>query len=346
MTSSFQASLSIAVPRGNSRISMFGAVDIDHGPFKITLTPPSYGLVSFLGNAWNSYFVRNFSIFDTVLDPEAAYTLNVTNLAPDGAYMEISHFQLYQAKSDSSKSASSGGMSRGMGRGAIAGIVVGCSVGVALAGVLGWMFHRRRHKQGDQIDIESEHGDVIDHRIEPYRDDRPASEQGGAVTGPMAAVDPGPVATQSSSPSSPPASSSKDSSTTPLKVQNPDTNALTMGMPSTAKAGPSVIVQHVHHTDGGALKETQPQAQASQALVVVEESPPTYNSDWAGPSLSSGGAAGAAEMAQSEKSALALVASASWGVLGPTSASVDASVPGLSGFGESELSGAGRHEKS
>lgn len=323
MTETYRASVSIAVPRGTTRVSVLGAVDLDHGPFQVTLVPPSYGLFAFWGNAWNLQAVQGVSMFDTVLDPAVSYTLQVTNLAPSGAYLDISHFQFYRANSSNS-----GGLSGG----AIAGIVVGCVAGVAIAALLGWLLYRRRHTHRDQIDIEPEAGQIVHHQIEPFHDYRSVSTNSAHVLG---------AATLRSTTASPPASSSHY---TGHNSDYPDALAHTVGMPLTSKATP-VTIQHVHHVDGGAIA----QPQAVQTAVLVEETPPTYNPDWTGSGANAagpgGGASRSAEAAQSEKSAPALVASASSSeVLGPSAASVDASVSMPASAEPGELN-VGYHER-
>lgn len=269
-----------------------GAVDLDHGPFHVILTPPSYGLATFQGNAFNYYSVQGLSIFDTVLDPALYHSLQITNLAPDGAYFDISQFQFYQAKV---KPESNGGLSGGLSGGALTGIVVGSVAGIAVAALLGWLIYRCRHKRKrrDQIDIEPEVSEVVYHTIDLYRDDGQYRATGTSPTHPTATL-----ASTSSPNSSPlPDSSSKYSSLTPLTH---GASPQTIGMPALAAEGaPAAMqhVQHVHHTDAGSLP--QPQAQAA---VLVDETPPTYNPDWAGPSSDGdAGGAGSAGSAQFEK---------------------------------------------
>lgn len=293
------ASVSLTVPSGTTRVSVFGAVDIDHNQFRITLSPPSLlGPGSFDLSAWNHFTVQNVSMFECALEADREHKLTITNLAASGAYLDISEVVFY-------KTAGKGGGD--LSTGAIAGIAVGCAVaGLAALGLLGWWLWRRRQKHKSALrptamDLESDHENAD--RVEPFHDERPMSHAATAVPLPVSAASPYvPLGTASSSSTSDPLMSSRYSTGHSLRLHNPDELARpgpsTVGLSALDAKNPAppppVEIQHVHHTDGGALPVPQV-AQASGAM--IEETPPTYNPDWApGPSASvSVSASGVAE---------------------------------------------------
>lgn len=316
--------VSFTVPSGTSRVSLLGAVDIDHNEFQVTLTPaPPQGQASFDLSAWNLFTVQNVSMFDLALDAKQEYKMAITNKAATGAYLDISEVVFYRTKE-----AGGGGLSTG----AIVGIAVGCSVaGLAGLALLGWLLYRRRQKaqnaqkQGT-MDLESDHG-LGDH-VEPFEVQRPVSQvpsgaPGAGVAGVAAGFAPGPgtvtssvgsapmtqsnyvpIGTASSSSSDPMSASARYSTTPSLTLHNPDhypSNTVGIAALSAKNPAPPVMVQHVHHTDGGALPV--PVAHAEGSGVMIEETPPTYNPDWApGSSASAAGGSEAAPTVQrSEK---------------------------------------------
>lgn len=291
-TTSYGASLSLNVPNGTSRVSIFGAVGMDHERFFVTFTPDIFGQRGFLCDSWCLWSVQNFSIFDAILDPNVTYQMEVTKRGRDGVFLEVSHFEFYRPKlnatSDNATSdatwsvGSSSKSSGGLSGGAIAGIVVGGVAGVALAAVVGWAIHRIRQRRPSHnpVNLDTDEDHIVDHRIEPYDDHAPH----GGLGATLASVHPD-SATPSSDSSSPPAANSTPSATsksylgslTPLTVQNPGSSANSaIGVRVvTAKESSPVTVQQVHHTDGGAMPQ-------HQSAVIVEETPPTYNTNWTG----------------------------------------------------------------
>lgn len=331
-TKTNQATVSVKVPKGTSRLSVVGAVDVDHSEFSVTITPPAFDQPQFLGSAFNRHTVQNISMYDTILDPKVEYHVEVRNLGPDKAYFDLSQFHFFRPK----ESGGGGGLSTG----AIVGIAVGGAAAVGLAALAGWLLYRRRKRQAEplnRVDIESE-TDNVAHTVVPYHDEHPGAPMAQAAHVASGALRPagqpynppasvlgstlytggsggvsgggsaGPLSSyQSSASTSEPllSQSSHYSHMAPLTVHNPDehfgahahapsSSAHTVGIAAinAKNASPPVTVQHVHHVDGGVVPQPQPQPSS----VVVEETPPTYDPTWAPASTS-----GASEAPRNEK---------------------------------------------
>lgn len=318
------------VPKGTSRVSVVGAVDVDHNDFSVKIEPEAFNQPSVVRSAYNRHTVQNMSMYDAILDPKVEYRVEVRNLGPKNAYLDVSQFQFFRPKD------SGGG--GGLGTGAIVGIAVGSAAAVGLAALAGWLLYRRRKRQAEpsnRVDIESE-TDNVAHTIEPYHDERPGAPMAQATHLASGALRPagqpynppasilgstlytggsgsgggsaGPLSSYHSSASTGEpllSQSSHYSHMAPLTVHNPDehfgahphapsSSAHTVGVAalSAKNASPPVTVQHVHHTDGGVVPQPQPQPSS----VVVEETPPTYDPTWAPTSTS-----GASEAPRNEK---------------------------------------------
>lgn len=214
-------------------------------------------------------------MYETVLDPDLSYSIQVT-LLEDG-YMDVSQFKLYPGPGDPAS---------GLGAGAIAGIAIGAVAAVGIASALVWYFvvRRKRRQQANDftIDMESDSGDAVHHTIEPFTDG-PSTDTGPAM---RSGGQPGPLSSsyQSSGSTSTPllSSSSRYSGSAPLTVNNPDelgSSASTCKQPYHPSA-----VRHVDHTDAGAFV---PEASEGEDIV-TKENPPSYNPDWAQLSIPDG----------------------------------------------------------
>lgn len=283
----------MTVPEGTSRVSMFGAVGIDHGRFSVSFTPAVYGQKAFLYDAWCRYSVQNIPTFDAVTDPNVSYHMQLTNLGPknsseSAAYLEVSHFEFYQSKLRTTSE--SGRLSNG----AIVGIAVGGVASLIVAALVAWAVYRHCHPRLHQeVDLGSDADDAVDHIIEPFQDPTPRGSTGpGAALGvahpdtPTPKSDKSlPAAANSTGPSD---LKSCSRSLAPLTVQNPDASASVAAVTVSAANGSSTaIIKQVQHIDGG----TMPQS----AAVIIEETPPVYNPDW-----TRAGSAGAGESASSD----------------------------------------------
>lgn len=319
VTYDYESTLSINVPKGTSRVSMLGAVDVDHNKLRIAIDPPAFGMSHLDGNAFNLHTVQGFTVFETVLDPDVEHKLTVTNLAPDGYFLDVSQFTFHTKEGY--------GKGGGLSTGAIVGIAVGCAAAVIIAAVLAWIFFRRRKRQQNAdaapVDMESDGGEVT-HTLEPFPQPVTTAQtvEGRSSSDPsrssMGVPGSGGYPTLSSSHQSSASTSapllSPGSQYTPLSLHNPDEHGqLTAGASAQHTAGastqrsasvstvgigalevkgvqqPPVTVQHVHHTDGGRFS---PPAAVS-AEVVTEETPPTYDPNWAPASASGGPSASA-----------------------------------------------------
>lgn len=293
-TKAEHSSLTLAVPKGASRVSVLGAVDMDHSSFAVSFSASVMGVPSFNLSAWSQYTVQNFSIFDAALDTASEHRMTITNKAPTGAYLDISQVVFYKPV----------GSGSGLSKGAIIGIAVGCAVGgMVVLTLLAWALWRQWKRKsthtGTGMDLESDHEHA---HVEPFHDGRPMS----SLPTPAASL---PITLPTSPPSSAPSSlpsgaalpaayaplgtgSSSSASdhfssarySLPLTVHNPDEFGAGPSSPLDSKtpAAP-VLVQHVHHTDGGAMP--------AMPSVVVEETPPSYDPNWA-PGASGSGASG------------------------------------------------------
>lgn len=309
MTNVSGSFVSINIPKGTSRVVVLGATDVDHGRYHAVITGPSGVWADFETDTFNAQAVQGIPILYRRIEPTGAHTMKVTNLAPDGAFLEISEIQFFSDKYTAALNETSGLNSTGAANGsavssgkdepkgggisggAIAGIVIGCIAGVAIAAVLGWLLWRRRRKQvrtsNEPIDMWSDNGDDIDDTVEPFQEDPKDANAAMMQTGRPATLVSQPSPTRPSAARSQASGDSSqplirhDSSALEAKGTPPATAETAVAAPAAppvepvaASAAPPVALpRHVHHTDGGAvaLPQTEP----------IEETPPTYNPDWA-----------------------------------------------------------------
>lgn len=139
------------IPENSTMVTLWGTMNLDHGNFSVTVTPPPPGSKTEGKTVLNGY--ATWSIVDTPLymaplDPNTDYTLRLENLE-EQKYLDLASARFYKldpANGAAQDPVTEKPQSKGLSAGAIAGIAVGSVLGAMLiGGLIAFLIWRRRN---------------------------------------------------------------------------------------------------------------------------------------------------------------------------------------------------------
>lgn len=139
------------IPENTTMVSLWGTMNLDHGNFTVTVTPPPPGSKTegkTLLNGFATWSIIDTPLYMAPLDPNTDYTLRLENLEQD-KYLDLASARFYTldpANAAQPEPVTEQPQSHGLSAGAIAGIAIGSVLGAMLiGGLIGFLIWRRRN---------------------------------------------------------------------------------------------------------------------------------------------------------------------------------------------------------